>query len=83
MVPLSCHLIRLNGFLTFGVKSYIESSAVDPDPVGLKTYGSGSVIICSAPDLNPEPIFVSSIKRKKNLDFYCFVTSLRRFIIED
>ncbi len=35
--------------------------------------GSGFVVICTDPDLGPDPSIIEE-KSKKNLDFYCFVT---------
>jgi hypothetical protein len=48
-------------------------SVVDPDPYVFGPPGSGFVIICTVPDL--DPILPSSSKNsKKNLDFYCVVS---------
>jgi hypothetical protein len=50
---------------------------VDPDPQVIGPHGS--VIICTdtdpAPDLDQDLSIIKQ-NRKKNLDFYCFVTSL-------
>ncbi len=43
--------------------------------------GSGSVIICTDPDLDPDPSITKQIS-KKNLDIYCIV-NLWLFIFED
>jgi hypothetical protein len=40
-----------------------------------KSVSNGSVIICTDPDLVPDPFHQQENKVKKSLDFYSFVTS--------
>jgi hypothetical protein len=48
------------------------TSVVDPDPYVFGPPGSGPIISCTDPD----PSINNQKNSKKNLDFYCFATSL-------
>ncbi len=63
--------------------SFPSGSVVDPDPYVFGPTGSGSVIICTDSSLFVWILPPTSKNNKKNLDFYCFLTSFWHFIFED